>query len=508
MTKLTYSLFFSICLLFCSNDMYCQRLNFATTEYYLSPDTTFNPGTNLTASGTTLAGFNYSTVNASHPIFTNGVFLPVKDCSGKNIWVRFQHIAADPNGTNNGYNVPNTSGTMLSSTSSSIKDTMIGGWTGFLYDIRIFIDQNPTGIRANILGNSYPTNITVESLETLYNNGQQSEWLSFIIKNTGSTGWYLNSTNFTGINPNGVPGFSTVPIYTGLFNCCPEGFSNTFPSGSDTIYAISLSLTPNHSEFRMSASGVSHFTYGYEFTSGGYQGMAMMFGSGPIVSPVVNHETCEDKNDGSIELDITAAEPINVNWSNGSEELLIENLSPGTYSVTILDGVGCSTTIQATVEQAPSINLSISILNVTEEQANLKAETNGINAPYTYLWNTGDTTETITISEDGVYSVTVTDTNNCEHWFYINYPEVANAWTPAKEYLKIYPVPANESIKIETNIKSNAIFYVRDITNKLIFTERMKDGSAVIDISTLPGGIYYLQIMGDKQYKVKRFVKS
>jgi hypothetical protein len=222
----------------------------------------------------------------------------------------------------------------------------------------------------------------------------------------------------------------------------------------------------------------------------------------------VNHETCEDRNDGSIELDITAAEPFNINWSNGSDDLLIENLSPGTYSVTILDGVGCSTTIQATVEQAPSINLSISILNVTDEQANLKAETNGINAPYTYLWNTGDTTETITISEDGVYSVTVTDTNNCEHWFYINYPEVVNIWAPAKEYLKIYPIPANESIKIETDIKSNAIFYIRDITNKLIYSERMKDGSAVIDISTLPGGIYYLQVMGDKQYKVKRFVKS
>ncbi len=82
-----------------------QHLNFATTEYYLSPDASTSPGTVLTASSTTLAGFNYSTVSPSHPIFTKGVYLPVMDCNGKNLWIRFQHIAADPNGTQNGYNV-------------------------------------------------------------------------------------------------------------------------------------------------------------------------------------------------------------------------------------------------------------------------------------------------------------------------------------------------------------------------------------------------------------------
>ncbi|HRD53410.1 MAG TPA: hypothetical protein PKY96_12260, partial [Flavobacteriales bacterium] len=100
-----------------------------------------------------------------------------------------------------------------------------------------------TGTRTNILGNLFPTNITVASLETLYNNGADLyEWLSFEILDGSSTGWSLNSIIFTGINPGSNPGFSAELNYstTATVSTPPTGFSTTFPTGSPTVYAIDM----------------------------------------------------------------------------------------------------------------------------------------------------------------------------------------------------------------------------------------------------------------------------
>lgn len=471
-----------------------QHLNFAITEYYLSPDASTTPGTVLTASGTTLAGFNYSYASPSHPIFTKGVYLPVTDCTGKNLWIRFQHIAADPNGTQNGYNVTQTTGTMLTSPGGGIPDIMLGGWSGFLYDIQIFIDQNATGTRSNILGTHYPTNITVESLETLYNNGNESEWLSFIIKNSGSSGWHLNSINFTGINPNSNPGFSSTPAYTGTGNCCPSAFTNNFPYGSDTIYAISLSFSPNHSEFRMSAGGVSHFTYGYDFFSFGYQGMGMIFGSAPTISASYNNLSCYGYSDGNIFLDVTGAAPLNILWSNGSTAEDLINISAGNYSVTITDAMGCSVSESFTITQPLSIDLAINTQPLSSTEVLLQASTNGIYAPYSYLWNNGSTTDNIIINSDGIYSVTVTDLWGCDYTAEINYTGFTsiNAVT-LKDNISIYPVPVSDLLYIETPHYNESWLSIRRIEGSEVLNISINDRLNAIDVSALPSGIYLLQ---------------
>lgn len=160
---------------------------------------------------------------------------------------------------------------------------MLGGWAGFLYDFEIYRDFNLTGNRGFQLSSLYPTSITVASLETLSGHCGSSEWVSFAIANSGSTGWSLNSTNFTGNNPNSKPAFNeNLAVYTTGDCFPPDNFSFTFPEGTASVSAINASSS-GYTEFKMSAGSVSHFQYGYEYIgqSGGYQGMSMAFGSAP-----------------------------------------------------------------------------------------------------------------------------------------------------------------------------------------------------------------------------------
>src|SRR6218665_3308905 len=173
--------------------MHAQPFNFYGSNYFIADSEEVEEGSELTDASATLSGFNYNNAPSNHPLLNSGVFYPVQDCSNQNIWVRVQHIAADPNGIENGHAISQTMNSPFLPAGSTDR---IGGWNGFLYEFQIYRDQALTGTRTNILGALYPTNITVASLETLYNDGGTwFEWLSFEILNEETSGWYLNSTN-------------------------------------------------------------------------------------------------------------------------------------------------------------------------------------------------------------------------------------------------------------------------------------------------------------------------
>ncbi|TNF30273.1 MAG: hypothetical protein EP314_01730, partial [Bacteroidetes bacterium] len=81
------------------------------------------------------------------------------------------------------------------------------------------------------------------------------------------------------------------------------------------------------------------------------------------------------------------------------------------------DYVGESNIITITVY--PSFNLECNSSDASAWEVadgTVGVIVNGGTAPYTYLWNTGATTASISNVPAGVYSVTVTDANGCEQW--------------------------------------------------------------------------------------------
>jgi hypothetical protein len=100
-------------------------------------------------------------------------------------------------------------------------------------------------------------------------------------------------------------------------------------------------------------------------------------------------------------------------WSTGETTESIMPLSEGTYSLEITDAYGCSYSEQALVieHSAPQVRLSDTSFCVGDT-IELQAQITG-NAPYTYSWNTNETTQSISVDAEGQYIVEVTDAHNC-----------------------------------------------------------------------------------------------
>jgi uncharacterized protein YjdB len=107
--------------------------------------------------------------------------------------------------------------------------------------------------------------------------------------------------------------------------------------------------------------------------------------------------------------------PYTYKWSNYRTDNVIKNMPAGIYSVIVTDSKACAFIKQVVIEEASPIELQAQIDAPSCGNTNGKIQVNTIggSTPYTYLWNTGETTNTISDKNTGVYSVTVTDNKGC-----------------------------------------------------------------------------------------------
>ena len=103
-------------------------------------------------------------------------------------------------------------------------------------------------------------------------------------------------------------------------------------------------------------------------------------------------------------------------WSpNGETSQSIEVTESGVYSVTVTNPLGCSTTASLPVGFLPLPPTEV-FLNGEEsicEGDEVQLVAVGIPGAWTYEWSSGETTQTITVTEPGSYSVTVTSAAGC-----------------------------------------------------------------------------------------------
>ncbi len=143
--------------------------------------------------------------------------------------------------------------------------------------------------------------------------------------------------------------------------------------------------------------------------------VTMTVNASPIVTVVPSGPTTFCAGN-SVELSpSTAAAYPTYLWSNGETTEFITTSTSGNYSVTITDGNnGCSATsaaLEVTVNPLPRSTVTAG--GPTTFCAGSNVTLGGRPHNYSYLWSNGATTQFITATASGNYSVTVTDANGC-----------------------------------------------------------------------------------------------
>ena len=266
--------------------------------------------------------------------------------------------------------------------------------------------------------------------------------------------------------------------------------------------------------------------------------------------------SCYGEGDGFVNLASYGLSPISYNWNTTpvSTTQNISSLDPGTYTCTITDATGCSSTVTQTITGPPNITysqtaaicggetfmvgthahttsgtyndvltaangcdstvttvLTVTTPNVTVTLNSNDLTSNAVNSQYQWLDCStnygpisGATSQTFVPNVDGAYAVRVTtngcvDTSSCV--VFLN----AGIEDNVLSTINCYPNPVTNQLHIDSkeNIVSVALI---DLSGKEIAVELVQNS---INLSELSKGVYTLKITTETgRQEVKQIIKN
>ncbi len=253
----------------------------------------------------------------------------------------------------------------------------------------------------------------------LWSNGATTEDIQNILSGnynltiTGSNGCTISDTI---IVPDVGTAISLSAIPTPNTNCIlPNGSIdlNIFPVGAYTYLWSNgtstedlINLTPGFYSVTVSDSNGCSSAGSYIIDD---QTIAL------VINENISPSTC-GQNNGQIDISISPAGNYQFIWSTGDTNQDLQNISSGTYFVTVTSINGCSANMMFIV---PNSNSNFSISALTSDNTTCTTSNGTLNltlvpgGTYTFAWSTGATSEDIQNLPAGIYTVTVSDNFNC-----------------------------------------------------------------------------------------------
>ncbi len=170
-------------------------------------------------------------------------------------------------------------------------------------------------------------------------------------------------------------------------------------------------------------AGLPAGTYSLVVIANGFPSKPTLFTTYGVSASVTAQVTCNGGTNGNATATVQGGNsPYTYKWANSSSTVSTSNptgpiLSAGTYTLTITDKIGCTTTATVTITQPTAVAVSIaSHINSscsTGGSATANAATGG-SSPYTYVWSpSGGTNLTASGLSAGTYTITATDNHGC-----------------------------------------------------------------------------------------------
>ena len=178
-------------------------------------------------------------------------------------------------------------------------------------------------------------------------------------------------------------------------------------------------------------------------------------------------------------------------WSNGSSSPTLQFNGSGTTSVTVTNTQGCvgSDTITLTsitpdfVQLGPANQVGVTSLTL-----------NAGSGYVSYYWNNTQTTQSITVTNAGLYWVEVEDDNGCISRDSVNVTFAPSGVSEIESGLvKVFPNPTSDilNISIDKSISVSGI-ELKTLDGRLIGT--YTQNVSVLDLSKFENGIYLLDV--------------
>lgn len=185
-------------------------------------------------------------------------------------------------------------------------------------------------------------------------------------------------------------------------------------------------------------NGVAVDTFGVVYVAGSFYNNTTQFGSVTVtgyaeydaftakICPLSAQYTktditCHGGSDGSaIIIPDGGTPPFSYTWSpNVSTNDTVENLTAGTYSITVQDNNGCAATLQLSIQQPAAMVLTTTVHPISCHDANdgfASVVVSGGTPVYGYVWNSipPQTNDTAFNLPQGTFKVVVTDANGCK----------------------------------------------------------------------------------------------
>jgi gliding motility-associated-like protein len=142
-----------------------------------------------------------------------------------------------------------------------------------------------------------------------------------------------------------------------------------------------------------------------------------------VLTTVINEVLCTGANSGSISTSVSPAGNYLYAWADEQGSAIagntgIANVSAGTYSLTLTDGAGCTSTYSYTVTEPAELTLFADIVQPVcggDSTGTITIAANGGVSPYSFAIDSNPgSVQTVYVLEPGIYTAGVIDDNGCE----------------------------------------------------------------------------------------------
>ncbi|MDF0716496.1 hypothetical protein PY092_10075 [Muricauda sp. 334s03] len=313
----------------------------------------------------------------------------------------------------NQFNNPSDDGQLLATASGGVPfDPLIDGQYAYSYTWKKKDEQNNWQIIPNVTGNvldnvdagEYAVNIEDANgiiLGAYVDNVlQEPTDYEYPVQETDPITLQLDKMDVSCYNGN--DGFATVVIEGGM-----PPYDISWSSGADSEIAENL------------AAG-TYFVYVKDFYGCEVSGQVTIEQPEELVVNIINTvaPTCYDASDGSLCVEIVGGiPPYTYIWNIDEDSLSLDNLSEGTYTLEVVDAIGCVTSkaIELTAPYPSAVDLGEDRTLCNGQQHELDISVDDPAATYEWTSDNGfySTSSQVNLSESGIYTATVTNSLGC-----------------------------------------------------------------------------------------------